>query len=198
MYLEHSHLLHGVVLEERLGKCMLLTRWVVVGTLIDALPVVGPYREVVVVSDAVVGEFLFKDAVEFLEVDAVLERTVAGGVEDGINDFIHQALLVVVALVHDLLKRARKGARLVETVVRTLGEILVADSRGGAGFKDFEHASVFCRHLSSALDGSGVIVHKDGIGGSGNALVGIRALFDISSGFRQFELMGHTSKCAFH
>ena len=86
--LQHTHLLHRVVAEERLCERVLLALRVVVGALEHALPVVRMYGKVVLQVDAVCAELRLEQLVQFAEVDAVLQRTVARRVEDAVHHLI--------------------------------------------------------------------------------------------------------------
>ena len=55
--------------------------------------------------DTVVEELGIEVAVEHFEVDALLQRLVAGGIEDGIDHLVEEGLLVDVAALHHLLHR---------------------------------------------------------------------------------------------
>ena len=84
--------------------------------------------------DTVVEQFGTDILIEQLEVDALLQRFIAGGIEDVVNYLVEQRLLIYITVAHNLLQRLRGlgDAVLIGTQNHGLGHV------GGTDGKRFE------------------------------------------------------------
>ena len=101
MYLQHTTTLHGVVLEQHLREHPIVTFLIVVGTLIDHSSVAGADHKVIGDIHAVIAQLHLQNLIQFNEIDTLVQRTVAGCVENGVDNLLYQLLLCGIAHVHD-------------------------------------------------------------------------------------------------
>ena len=103
VYRHRSRLCRGVVAEQYLRVCYALTLIAVVGAAVYLPSITGLHAEMVLQVYAVVQQFAAYVLVKLLEIDAVAQWFLAGGIEYAIHHLVKQCLLVHVPVAHYLL-----------------------------------------------------------------------------------------------
>ena len=186
VYLQNTASLHGVVHEKGGGEIDVVAGFVIVSTSVHFLPIAGAHAEVVWYVDAVTVQLSLQHLVQLSKVDTVGQRSVAGRVEDAVDDLFHQILLCGVAHGHDFLQ----GALAVGCTTHFLGEVFVRQVGAGRSLSRREHAAVFGGHLVGALNHRRVCADKYRVVCGGNSVHGIRPLLQVALRFCQFQLVG--------
>ena len=107
MNLHHTHLRLRVVLEQLLRIGKLTTLLLEVWTAVHLAAIGCRNGEMIGNIDTVVDELSTDVAVKQTEIDAFLQRFLAGGIENIVDDLVQQRLLVDITVAHNLLHGLR-------------------------------------------------------------------------------------------
>ena len=201
MDLHHTHLRRGVVTEEGLLVGVFLTLLAIVRTTVYLAAVGSFHTEVVRDVDAIVHQFDLDVTIEQLEVDALLQGLVAGGIEDVIDHFVEQRLLIDITVTDNLLQRFRGlgDGVLISAQDHSLGYVGWLDGEGLQFKGTIDGAVVGCHSKLMALTNGAVeTIDRHGVLAEGFALRLLHVFLQITERFIHLQITRCLIEAAVH